>query len=100
MLRSELGRAVLGAAVARFLGGGASGSKPFASRFLRLSRLLRLARAVSPWTDPVLAGAGEDLALRSERGPGSTGAFPGAKVGEFIFDEGADDPGAVPEAMA
>lgn len=87
----ELGRALFAPAVARFFGtGGAlSVSKPLASRFLRLSRLLRFARP-SPWTD----GAGEDRVFRSVNCALSRGPPLGGRIGELIFDDGADDPGA------
>lgn len=94
MDRFELGSARL-AAAARFLGGGGalSGSRPFASRFLRLSRLFRFARA-SPCTDALLPGAGEEREFRSESAPLSRGPLLGGIMGELILDEGADEPGA------
>lgn len=99
MRNFELGRAVLGAAVARFLVGGAlSVSRPLASRFLRLSRLLRFARP-SPWTDATLPGAGDDLGFRSENCALSNGPPLGGSIGELMFDEGAEDPGAWPDVM-
>lgn len=89
------------AAVARFLGGGAlSGSRPFASRFLRLSRLLRFARAASPCTDALLAGAGEDRLFKSDNAPFRRGPLPGGRRGELIFEDGAEDPGAWDAIMA
>ena len=95
MLSFELGSAVLGAAVARLFGGGAfSGSNPLASRFLRLSRLLRLARP-SPWAD----GAGDDRGFRSVNCALSRGPPLGGRIGELMLDDGAEDPGAWPDAM-
>lgn len=95
MLSFELGRAVLGAAVARFFGGGAfSGSSPLASRFLRLSLLLRLARP-SPWAD----GAGEDRGFKSVNCALSRGPPFGGRIGELMLDDGAEDPGAWADAM-
>lgn len=91
----ELGRAVLGAAVARFFGGGAfSVSSPLASRFLRLSRLLRLVRP-SPCAD----GAGEERPFKSVNCVLSRDPPLGGKIGELILDDGAEDPGAWPDAM-
>jgi hypothetical protein len=82
------------AAAARFLGGGAlSVSRPFASRFLRLSRLFRFARA-SPCTEALLPGAGEEREFRSDSAPLRRGPLLGGIMGEFILDEGADEPGA------
>lgn len=63
-----------------------------ASLFLRLSRLLRFARAASPWTEALLAGAGEDLALKSDNGPLGRGGLPGGKTGELMLEDGAEDP--------
>lgn len=85
MLRSELGRAVLVAAVGGFfLGGGAwSGSRPLDSRFLRLSRLFRLdLSAVLGWGVPVLVpGPGAEAGA----GDGSTGV-----PGELTSDGGPE----------
>jgi hypothetical protein len=76
-----------------------SWSKPLASRFLRLSRLLRLDLGPSACTDALLVGAGEDLVFVSDRGPLKKGVPPGGKIGEFIFDEGAEDPAACVDVM-
>lgn len=88
------------AAVARFFGGGAlSVSKPLASRFLRLSRLFRFARALSPCAERLLAGAGEDREFKSDNAPLRRGPLPGGRMGELMLEDGADDPGAWPDAM-
>lgn len=95
MLSFELGRAVLSAAVARFFGGGAfSVSSPLASRFLRLSRLLRLARP-SPCAD----GAGDDRGFKSVNCALSKGPPLGGRIGELMLDDGAEDPGAWADVM-
>lgn len=90
MRNLELGRAVFVAVVARFFGGGAlSVSKPLASRFLRLSLLLRFARP-SPWAE----GAGEARVFKSVNCALSRGPPLGGRIGELMLEDGADDPGA------
>lgn len=90
MLRSELGRAAL--CIAAFFFGGISESRPFASRFFRLSRLLRFALAPSACRDALFEGAGEALAFKSDSALLIGGPFPGAKAGELMLDDGADGP--------
>lgn len=63
MLISELGSAEFGATAAFFLGGMDSWSRPLASLFFRLSRLLRFDLVPSVCTDALLGGAGEDRAF-------------------------------------
>jgi hypothetical protein len=60
--------------------------------------LLRFARP-SPWTDATLPGAGDDLGFKSENCALSNGPLLGGKIGELMFDEGAEDSGAWPDAM-
>lgn len=69
-----------------------SASKPFASRFLRLSRLLRFDLALSACRDALFDGAGEDLTFKSDNEPFKGGTLPGGRVGELILDEGPEDP--------
>lgn len=83
MERPELGTAELWTSTVRFLGGGAfSGSSPFASRFLRLSRLFRFDLAPSACTDALLGGAGDDLGFESAVALFNE-AFPGGGAGEL-----------------
>lgn len=98
MLSSELGNDTFCATVARFFGGAASGSNPLASRFFRLSRLLRFDLALSA-TDALLGGAGEDRAFTSDKGPLGKGRFVGGKMGELILDDGAEDPAGCVDAI-
>lgn len=94
MLRSELESAACCATAALFLDGTLSGSNPFASRFFRLSRLLRFDLAPSAWSDALCDGAGEDLAFKSDNAPlFNGGALPGGRVGELMLDDGPEDPG-------
>lgn len=88
MLRSELGRAVVLVTGGFFLGGGAwSASRPLASRFLRLSRLLRFVLSVLSVVVVVVvvvlgAGAGAGDA-RSRGVPGELTSEGGPDVAMF-----------------
>lgn len=77
MDKSELERVEFWTAAVFFLGGALSVSSPFASRFLRLSRLLRFDLPPSPWAETMLGAAGEDLAFWSDGGPLKKGRLPG-----------------------
>lgn len=82
-----------------FFGGGFSGSMPLASRFLRLSRLLRFDFALSSCADALLGGAGEEPAFKSKPAPLKNGVPPGGIMGELIFDDGAEEPAGCPDAI-
>lgn len=79
-----------------FFGGGAlSWSSPLASRFLRLSRLLRFDFA-SSCTDALLGGIGEEPGFKSRLAPLNDGVPPG----ELTFEVGAQMPVGCPDAIA
>lgn len=100
MLRSELGSAMFCTTALFFFGGGAlSWSRPLASRFLRLSRLLRFDFALSSCADALLGGAGEEPEIKSKPAPLNDGIPPGGNVGEFTFELGAETPAGCPDAI-
>lgn len=48
----------------------------------------------------ILGGIGDDRTLASDKEPLRKGAFVGGKMGEFMFDEGADEPTGWADVMA
>lgn len=89
--KADDGSTELAAVSTFFLGGIFSWSSPFASRFLRLSRLFRfdLSACVGPFPE----GAGEDFAWDSCIILAVFWTFVGGMIGELMLDEGAEDPG-------
>lgn len=79
-----------------FFGGGAlSWSRLLASRFLRLSRLLRF-DFESSCADALLGGAGEELGFKSRPAP----LKDGVPLGELTFEVGAETPVDCTDAIA
>ena len=62
--------------------------------------MLRLDLGPSVCADALLAGAGDDLVFVSDRGPLKNGVPLGGRIGELIFDEGAEDPAGCMDAIA